>query len=200
MTNGSTVSILLSENMNDITFSGDGYKNNVPALLGAERLVEKYWVQEGSNSAHTTWKIGSSRAVKEGTEFTITVYFDRQRYNGTSWVTIGQESARFTLVNSKSGSTSGNTDDSTGSGGSGSGSGSRTGSGSSGSDSSSASGKGSSAAAGHSPTVTGGAAGSSQVGNARTGDSAPVATMLLLGAMSMLTGGYVIVRRRKKEI
>ena len=98
VTNGSRVNLVLSENMNDITFSGKGYKNNVKAVKGAERLVEKYWVQAGSNSAHTTWKIGSSRAVKNGTKFKISIYLVRQRYNGVSWVTIGEDVVTFTLV------------------------------------------------------------------------------------------------------
>jgi len=52
--------------------------------------------------------------------------------------------------------------------------------------------------AAQSPGAALGAA-TSLAGNPRTADDSPVGTMVLLASLSMLAGGYVIVRKRKKE-
>ena len=96
--NGGRLNVVLSRKMNSITFGGKGYNGNVKAVVGAERLVAKYWGQEGTYSKHTKWEIGSSKAVEDGTEFKIFIYFDRERYNGSSWVKTGTETASFVLV------------------------------------------------------------------------------------------------------
>lgn len=41
--------------------------------------------------------------------------------------------------------------------------------------------------------------GSSSASNARTADNSPIATMMMLASLSLVAGGYVLVRKRKRE-
>ena len=41
--------------------------------------------------------------------------------------------------------------------------------------------------------------GSSSASNARTADNSPIATMMMLASLSLVAGGYVLVRKRKER-
>ena len=49
-------------------------------------------------------------------------------------------------------------------------------------------------------TYADGTSGSASKSAVSTGDESPVGTMMALAAASILAGGYVLVRRRKKEM
>lgn len=192
--NGSITLDLGAGNFYDINVTGAGMGNTSPGL-GDVRYNPAYWVQvkeDGSlGKRQTSWRVGSSTGIASGKSIPIRVYYTKQRWDGSKWVDVDTNS--YTSHTIMSGSGSGTNGSNT------NGSGSGTGSGSSSSRTSGSSATGSSASS-RTPTVTGAATGSTQVGNARTGDSAPISTMMLLGAMSLLTGGYVIVRKRKRGI
>ena len=163
---------------------GAGTKNEDPHE-GDVKWVPLYWSTSSNPSKsqqHSTWKIGSSKGVNKDDIFNIYIFFQKYIYTGGQWqVTDAIESAVWQFKSAKLTGTPG-ADGTYGTGGQ------------TGSD--------------PDATITGEASATSSNGGngtrsknaVSTADNSPIGTMSALAVASLLAGGYVIVRRRKKDI
>ena len=184
----------------EFTVTGAGMDNTSP-VQGDERWYPLYWSTKKNPSTeqqNTTWRIGSSKGIKDGGSYSIYIFLKKQVYNGKEWVDASPEEIKYiTGSNGKaltftaasisdkewnayiaelSGTPTPDSD------GSGSGSGDETDA---------------------ELTATAAAsekdAGSKSKSAVSTADESPIGTMSALAALSLLAGGYIIVRKRKKE-
>ena len=140
-----------------------------------------------------SWSIGNVNGIKQAKTFKMYVFFQKYIFNGSSWEATSVKEYKECEFKSKaidftvtpSGTITPAATDGTG-GYSPDGTGDGTGDGTvddaenhDGSDSDT---------------------GSSSATNARTADNSPIATMMMLASLSLVAGGYVIVRKRKKGI
>ena len=163
---------------------GAGTKNEDPHE-GDVKWVPLYWSTSSNPSKsqqHSTWKIGSSKGINKDDIFNIYIFFQKYIYTGGQWqVTDAIESAVWQFRSAKLTGTPG-ADGTYGTGGQ------------TGSD--------------PDATITGEASATSSNGGngtrsknaVSTADNSPIGTMSALAVASLLAGGYVIVRRRKKDI
>ena len=163
---------------------GAGTKNEDPHE-GDVKWVPLYWSRSSNPSKsqqHSTWKIGSSKGINKDDIFNIYIFFQKYIYTGGQWqVTDAIESAVWQCKSAKLTGTPG-ADGTYGTGGQ------------TGSD--------------PDATITGEASATSSNGGngtrsknaVSTADNSPIGTMSALAVASLLAGGYVIVRRRKKDI
>lgn len=163
---------------------GAGTKNEDPHE-GEVKWVPLYWSTSSNPSKsqqHSTWKIGSSKGINKDDIFNIYIFFQKYIYTGGQWqVTDAIESAVWQFKSAKLTGTPG-ADGTYGTGGQ------------TGSD--------------PDATITGEASATSSNGGngtrsknaVSTADNSPIGTMSALAVASLLAGGYVIVRRRKKDI
>ena len=163
---------------------GAGTKNEDPHE-GDVKWVPLYWSTSSNPSKsqqHSTWKIGSSKGINKDDIFNIYIFFQKYIYTGGQWqVTDAIESAVWQFKSAKLTGTPG-ADGTSGTGGQ------------TGSD--------------PDATITGEASATSSNGGngtrsknaVSTADNSPIGTMSALAVASLLAGGYVIVRRRKKDI
>lgn len=163
---------------------GAGTKNEDPHE-GDVKWVPLYWSTSSNPSKsqqHSTWKIGSSKGINKDDIFNIYIFFQKYIYTGGQWqVTDAIESAVWQFKSAKLTGTPG-ADGTYGTGGQ------------TGSD--------------PDATITGEASATSSNGGngtrsknaVSTADNSPIGTMSALAVASLLAGGYVIVRRRKKDI
>lgn len=163
---------------------GAGTKNEDPHE-GDVKWVPLYWSTSSNPSKsqqHSTWKIGSSKGINKDDIFNIYIFFQKYIYTGGKWqVTDAIESAVWQFKSAKLTGTPG-ADGTYGTGGQ------------TGSD--------------PDATITGEASATSSNGGngtrsknaVSTADNSPIGTMSALAVASLLAGGYVIVRRRKKDI
>lgn len=174
----------------EFTVIGAGTTNQDPNE-GDVKWVPVYWStvanpntdpNKGTVQIHTAWKIGSTKGINKDATYNLYVFFQKYIYTGGQWqVTDAIESAVYQFKSAKLTGTPG-ADGTYGTGGQ------------TGSD--------------PDATITGEAsAASSNGGNGTrsknavsTADNSPVGTMSALAVASLLAGGYVIVRRRKKDI
>ena len=161
--------------------------DNADPHEGDVRWVPQYWSMSANPSSkdmHTTWKIGAAKGIYKDAETTydIYVFFQKEVYSGTEWQAQSGiiESVKYQFKAAPLAQTS-VTPGVTGSDGTYGGNGTAE------------------DASNLTPTTyaDGGSASKSAVS---TGDESPVGTMLALAAASILAGGYVLVRRRKKEM
>ena len=161
--------------------------DNADPHEGDVRWVPQYWSMSANPSSkdmHTTWKIGAAKGIYKDTETTydIYVFFQKEVYSGTEWQAQSGiiESVKYQFKAAPLAQTS-VTPGVTGSDGTYGGDGTTE------------------DASDLTPTTyaDGGSASKSAVS---TGDESPVGTMMALAAASILAGGYVLVRRRKKEM
>ena len=160
-----------------------------------------YWTFSTADNAkkHTSWSVGAPKGLQikgQGSKsYTVYVYCTKEVYNGKTWEptdVTGYYTTSFTAVEytdeeaaewAKQNGTDG-TGDNDGTGGDGSGDG-----GDGGTDAE--------------LTATAAAsakdAGSKSKSAVSTADESPIGTMSVLAALSLLAGGYVVVRKRKKE-
>ena len=143
-----------------------------------------------------SWSIGNVNGIKQAKTFRMYIFFQKYIYNGSEWEATGVKEALPTEFKSKAIDftvTPSGTITPTATAGSGSGgydyngTGSGDGDGTDGDD-----------AENHDGTDSN--TGSTSATNARTADNSPIATMMMLASLSLVAGGYVIVRKRKKEI
>ena len=137
---------------------------------------------------HTKWQMGSSSGIKTEKSFPIYVFFQKYKFSGTDWVKDAVEYKTVTITtaaitdsemeeykkeNGITGDVYGDTDGDESSVGDNS----------------------------ITPTVTPSEKGngSTQKSAVKTGDDSPIGVMVSLAAVAMLAGGYVVVRKRKKE-
>ena len=174
----------------EFTVIGAGTTNQDPNE-GDVKWVPVYWStvanpntdpNKGTVQIHTAWKIGSTKGINKDATYNLYVFFQKYIYTGGQWqVTDAIESAVYQFKSAKLTGTPG-ADGTYGTGGQ------------TGSD--------------PDATITGEAsAASSNGGNGTrsknavsTADNSPIGTMSALAVASLLAGGYVIVRRRKKDI
>lgn len=179
------------------TPTGAGQDNQNP-VTGDERWIPQYWTFSTSSDAekHTKWQISAPKGQqlkgKGSVTYTIYIYCKKQLYNGKKWVetdVVQPYKSQFTAVEYTDkeladylAELSGTPAQDDADGGDGSG-------GDGGTDAE--------------LTATAAAsakdAGSKSKSAVSTADESPIGTMSVLAALSLLAGGYVVVRKRKKE-
>ena len=164
---------------------GAGTDNDNPGEQDV-KWVPLYWSTSANPSdsqKHSAWKIGSAKGINKDATYNLYVFFQKYFYTGGQWqVTDTIESAVYQFKSAK-----------------------LTPTGTPGADGSYGGGQ-----TGSDPdaTITGEASATSSNGGngtrsknaVSTADNSPVGTMSALAVASLLAGGYVIVRRRKKDI
>lgn len=167
---------------------GAGTTNSDPGE-GDWKWEPLYWSTSANpedKDKHSTWKIGSTKGISKGSKFSLYVFFQKWVYTGGKWTeTDTISSARYEF-----GSVPITITPSAGAGANG------------------ANGSGGQTGSDPDATVTGAASATSANGGngttsrnaVSTADNSPIGTMSALAVASILAGGYVIVRRRKKDI
>lgn len=179
------------------TPTGAGQDNQNP-VTGDERWIPQYWTFSTSNDAekHTKWQISAPKGQqlkgKGSVTYTIYIYCKKQVYNGKKWVdtdVVQPYKSQFTAVEYTDkeladylAELSGTPAQDGGDGGDGSG---RDG--------------GTDAELTATAAASAKDAGSKSKSAVSTADESPIGTMSVLAALSLLAGGYVVVRKRKKE-
>ena len=167
----------------DFTVIGAGTTNPNPNE-GDVKWVKLYWSTAAHPTAkqqHTAWKIGSTKGINKADTYNLYVFFQKYVYTNGNWQPLDTiESAVYQFKSAE-----------------------LTPSGTPGAD-------GTDGQTGTDPdaTVTGEASATSSNGGngstsrsaVSTADNSPIGTMSALAVASLLAGGYVIVRRRKKDI
>lgn len=167
------------------TVIGAGTTNQDPNE-GDVKWVPVYWSTAANptqSQIHTAWKIGSGKGINKDATYNLYVFFQKYIYTGGQWQkTDTIESAVYQFRSAK-----------------------LTPTGTPGADGSYGGGQ-----TGSDPnaTITGEASVTSSNGGngtrsknaVSTADNSPIGTMSALAVASLLAGGYVIVRRRKKDI
>lgn len=168
------------------TVIGAGTTNQDPNE-GDVKWVPVYWSTAANptqSQIHTAWKIGSGKGINKDATYNLYVFFQKYIYTGGQWQkTDPIESAVYQFRSAKLTPTG--TPGADGTYGTG---------GQTGSD--------------PDATITGAASATSSNGGngtrsknaVSTADNSPIGTMSALAVASLLAGGYVIVRRRKKDI
>ena len=184
--------------MYNFTVTGAGTDNTNP-VKGDTKWIPYGWSMYAKNidtGYQKSWSIGNVNGIKQAKTFRMYIFFQKYIYNGSEWEATGVKEALPTEFKSKAIDftvTPSGTITPTATAGSGSGSGgydydgSGSGDGTDGDD-----------AENHDGTDSD--TGSSSATNARTADNSPIATMMMLASLSLVAGGYVIIRKRKKEI
>lgn len=170
----------------EFTVIGAGTTNQDPNE-GDVKWVPVYWSTAANptqSQMHTAWKIGSGKGINKDATYKLYVFFQKYVYTGGQWQeTDTIESAVYQFRSAKLTPTG--TPGADGTYGTG---------GQTGSD--------------PDATITGEASATSSNGGngtrsknaVSTADNSPIGTMSALAVASLLAGGYVIVRRRKKDI
>ena len=172
----------------DFQVIGAGTTNSNPGE-GDVKWEPLYWstsANPSDNQKHSTWKIGSTKGISKQGTYNLYVFFQKWVYTGGQWTetdTIQSAVYQFSSVAITI------TPSGTGTPGSNGGADGQTG-------------------ADPDATVTGAASATSANGGngsksknaVSTADNSPIGTMSALAVASILAGGYVIVRRRKKDI
>ena len=183
------------------TPTGAGQDNQSP-VTGDERWIPQYWTFSTSNDAehHTKWQISAPKGQqlkgKGSVTYTIYIYCKKQVYNGKKWVdtdVVQPYKSQFTAVEytdkelanyyAELSGTPTQDDADGGDGGDGSGGGDG----------------GTDAELTATAAASAKDAGSKSKSAVSTADESPIGTMSVLAALSLLAGGYVVVRKRKKE-
>ena len=166
----------------EFTVIGAGTTNQDPNE-GDVKWVPVYWSTAANptqSQMHTAWKIGSGKGINKDATYNLYVFFQKYIYTGGQWQeTDTIESAVYQFRSAK---LTPGADGTYGTGGQ------------TGSD--------------PDATITGEASATSSNGGngtrsknaVSTADNSPIGTMSALAVASLLAGGYVIVRRRKKDI
>ena len=184
----------------EFTVNGAGMDNTSP-VQGDERWYPVYWSTKKNPTTeqqNTTWRIGSGKGIKDGASYNIYIFLKKQVYNGKEWEDATPQDIKYiTGSNGKAltftaasisdkewnayiAELSGTPipDNNGGNGGSGD-------------------------DADAELTATAAAsekdAGSKSKSAVSTADESPIGTMSALAALSLLAGGYIVVRKRKKE-
>lgn len=176
----------------EFTVTEAGMSDEAPYVVGDERYAFLYWsISPSGKNPQAKKVIMSSKGIQDANTYTMYLFFQKYRFNGTDWVKKGSpesistefSSAGYTdeelkeyLEEAKENGTeipgyengSGSGDD-----------------------------------ADAELTATAAAsekdAGSKSKSAVSTADESPIGTMSALAALSLLAGGYIVVRKRKKE-
>ena len=174
----------------EFSVTGAGQNDEPPYVSGDERWVPMYWSMKEdpkqTEDKNTTFRIGSPKGIKEAKTYNIYVFFKKQIYNGSEWQDTDVIKSVKTQFSSQeltdADLTITPTGDADGTGG-GSGSGSAT-----------------DAELTATEAATEKANGSSSKSAVSTMDESPIGTMATLAALSLLAAGYILIRKRKKDI
>lgn len=173
----------------EFSVTGAGTEITNP-VTGDEKYVPLYWSTSKTPTdaqKNKSWKIGSAKGITDASTYNMYIFFQKYKFNGSEWIpgdieykTVQFKAAEITeddLNNWKkeNGVTI------TPGGGDG------TGSGESGTD------------AELTATAAAQDSSSSSKSAVSTADESPIGTMSALMALSLLAGGYVLIRKRKKE-
>ena len=184
--------------MYNFTVTGAGTDNTNP-IKGDTKWIPYGWSMSAKNidtGYQKSWSIGNVNGIKQAKTFRMYIFFQKYIYNGSEWEATGVKEALPTEFKSKAIDftvTPSGTITPTATAGSGSGGYDRNGT-----DSGDGNGTDGDDAENHDGTDSD--TGSTSATNARTADNSPIATMMMLASLSLVAGGYVIVRKRKKEI
>lgn len=171
----------------DFKVIGAGTQNNNPGE-GDVRWVPVGWSMSSNPSTwNTSWKIGAKSGIYTDAEKAYTIYikYAKQVYNGNDWQeTDASEvlSYQFKAAPLTQATTTPGADGTSGDG-TGSGDGTTDG-----------------GTTDVTPTTYADGTNGTAKSAVSTGDESPIGTMLALAAASVLAGGYVLIRRRKKEM
>ena len=176
----------------EFTVTEAGMSDEAPYVVGDERYAFLYWSTSSSGKNPQAKKvIMSSKGIQDANTYTMYLFFQKYRFNGTDWVKKGSPESISTKFSSagytdeelkeyleeakENGTEVPGYENYTGSG-----------------DETDAE-----------LTATAAAsekdAGSKSKSAVSTADESPIGTMSALAALSLLAGGYIIVRKRKKE-
>ena len=159
-------------------------------VTGDEKYEPLYWSTSKTPTdaqKNKSWKIGSAKGITDASTYNMYIFFQKYKFNGSEWIagdieykTVQFKAAEITkddLNNWKkeNGVTTTPED------------GDGTGSGESGTD------------AELTATAAAQDSSSSSKSAVSTADESPIGTMSALMALSLLAGGYVLIRKRKKE-
>ncbi len=181
------------------TVKGAGSDNTDP-VNGDVRWVPLYWssYKNPSNQSQkqSIGTIGHKTGIKRAATFNMYIFFQKYVYDGTQWqptdviesMTYQFKSKAIEFSLSPTGTITPTVTDGNGGGSYGGG------------DGSGGSGDGDEVTDPEDHADDSSDTGSSSATNARTADNSPIATMMMLASLSLLAGGYVLVRKRKKEI
>lgn len=168
----------------EFTVIGAGTTNENPNE-GDVKWVPVYWSTASNPSEsqqHTAWKIGSTKGINKDATYNLYVFFQKYIYTGGQWQeTSTIESAVYQFKSAQL--TPSGTPGADG-----------TGNGQTGTD------PDATVTGAASATSSNGGNGTSSRSAVSTADNSPIGTMSALAVASLLAGGYVIVRRRKKDI
>lgn len=168
----------------EFTVIGAGTTNENPNE-GDVKWVPVYWSTASNptqSQMHTAWKIGSTKGINKDATYNLYVFFQKYIYTGGQWQeTDTIESAVYQFRSAQL--TPSGTPGADG-----------TGNGQTGSD------PDATVTGAASATSSNGGNGTSSRSAVSTADNSPIGTMSALAVASLLAGGYVIVRRRKKDI
>ncbi len=170
----------------DFTVIGAGTTNDNPGE-GDVKWVPLYWSTAANPTAkqqHTAWKIGSTKGIKKADTYNLYVFFQKYVYTNGNWQPLDTiesavyqfKSAELTPSGTPGADGTGGTDGQTGTD------------------------PDATVTGEASATSSNGGNGSTSRSAVSTADNSPIGTMSALAVASLLAGGYVIVRRRKKDI
>lgn len=175
----------------EFSATGAGQNSDKTPVTGDEKYVPLYWSTHKnptSKQQNKEWKIGSAKGISEAGTYTMYVFFQKYTYKSDKWVegkieskAVQFQAAEITKDEWENYETENNitpvpyNGDDTGSGDD----------------------------ADAELTATAEAsekdAGSKSKSAVSTADESPIGTMSALAALSLLAGGYIVVRKRKKE-
>lgn len=175
----------------EFSATGAGQNSDKTPVTGDEKYVPLYWSTHKnptSKQQNKEWKIGSDKGISEAGTYTMYVFFQKYTYKSDKWVegkieskAVQFQAAEITKDEWENYETENNitpvpyNGDDTGSGDD----------------------------ADAELTATAEAsekdAGSKSKSAVSTADESPIGTMSALAALSLLAGGYIVVRKRKKE-
>lgn len=174
----------------EFTVTGAGQNDEAPYVSGDERWIPMYWSlsenPKTSDDKNTTFRIGSPKGIADAKTYNIYVFFKKQVYNGSEWQDTDVIESVKTQFSSQKLSAEDLTITPTGDADGGSGSG--------------GSGSATDAELTATEAATEKANGSSSKSAVSTMDESPIGTMVALAALSLLAGGYILIRKRKKDI
>lgn len=166
--------------------TGAGQNDSQPYVTGDERWIPLYWSTSQNptdSQKNTTWRIGSVSGIRQAATYNMYIFFKKQAYNGSDWIDtdivdymVTQfRSAEITDEELDAWKTENNVTTI----------------------------PGEDDGYGIDLVTTEGASskdsGSSSKSAVSTADPSPVGTMSALAALSLAAGGYILVRKRKKE-
>lgn len=173
----------------EFSVTGAGTEITNP-VTGDEKYEPLYWSTSKTPTdaqKNKSWKIGSAKGITDASTYNMYIFFQKYRFNGSEWIagdieykTVQFKAAEITeddLNNWKKENGVTTTP----------GDGDGTGSGESGTD------------AELTATAAAQDSSSSSKSAVSTADESPIGTMSALMALSLLAGGYVLIRKRKKE-